>query len=289
MKFISYQERRNKEKRLIRRYRVYHFGLFKIKKKVIPVVGDNNKIIIGGREITQEEKQLLDKFGKITIEGNKNTVELPNTDDLTCDIRIEGSGNSIFIGIREVSVNDPIKVFDSLCKIKIEGNNNRVNLTDIYNMQCKDCIIHGDYNKINVGKILRRAQLGISFDGNYNYRELEIEDSRFLGDCFFSVGGSNNRKIHVGKNCMFSLAIHFNTADHPVYDLKTNKRTNEDRDIIIGDHVWIGRDVWIFKGSVPSGCIVGTRSFVNKVFTQENCIIAGIPAKVVKENIRWEP
>lgn len=52
MKFIRYQERRNGEGRLIRQYRVYNFGLFKIKKKILPVLGDNNKIIIDGREET---------------------------------------------------------------------------------------------------------------------------------------------------------------------------------------------------------------------------------------------
>lgn len=257
MKFISYQERRNKEKRLIRLYRVYNFGLFKIKRKLIPVSGDNNKIIIGGREISIEEKKFLDKYGKITIEGNNNTVELPNLKEFTCDIHLE-------------------------------GNNNIVTLTNTSKIKCV-CRIIGNYNKLSVGKIERRSVISCDMYGNYNNRELSIGDIIRIANCDFIVLG-NNRKIHVGKNCLFSWGIYIKTSDqHSVYDLETNKRINEDKDVVIGDNVWIGQDAYISKGSViPSGCMVGAKAFVNKVITKENCVLAGIPAKIVKENIRWD-
>ncbi len=236
MKFISYQERRNKENRLIRRYKVYNFLFFKIKKKVLPVLGENNTIIIGGRELTEDDKQLLDKAGKITIEGNNNVVELADITNLNCDIWVQ-------------------------------GNNNR----------------------ISIGKCKGLTKIHVSMHQNWDNRELIINDFRYFLNVGFSVIG-NNRKIHVGKDCMFSSGINVWTTDfHPIYDLETNKRVNEEQDIIIGDHVWLGQEIFISKGSIiPSGCVVGAKSFVNKAFTKENTIIAGIPAKVVKENIRWE-
>lgn len=236
MKFISYQERRNKENILIRRYKVYNFLFFKIKKKVLPVFGENNTIIIGGRELTEDDKQLLDKAGKITIVGNNNVVELADITNLNCNIWVQGNNNGISIG---------------KCK----------SLTNIH----------------------------VSMPQNWDNRELIINDFRYFQNVGFSVIG-NNRKIHVGKDCMFSSGINVWTTDfHPIYDLETNKRVNEEQDIIIGDHVWLGREIFISKGSIiPSGCVIGAKSFVNKAFTKENTIIAGIPAKVVKENIRWE-
>lgn len=288
MKFITYKEKRNSSGRLIRKYRIYNFGVFKLKKKVIPVLGDNNKIIIGGREISAEEKELLDKFGKITIEGNNNIIELPNIDDLMCDIRMEGNENIISIGKRNLNVNDK-KVIDSKAILKIEGNNNRINFIDIFNVQCDSNII-GNSNKIYVGKIRCGASLSCDMRNNFNYRELYIEDIVGITNwCWFILYG-NNRKIHVGKDCMFAVGICIKTTDaHPIYDLETNQRINANKDVIIGEHVWIGRDAYVSKGTViPAGCVVGARSFVNKVFTKENCVIAGIPAKVVKENIRWD-
>ncbi len=236
MKFISYQERRNKENILIRRYKVYNFLFFKIKKKVLPVFGENNTIIIGGRELTEDDKQLLDKAGKITIVGNNNVVELADITNLNCNIWVQ-------------------------------GNNNR----------------------ISIGKCKSLTNIHVSMPQNWDNRELIINDFRYFQNVGFSVIG-NNRKIHVGKDCMFSSGINVWTTDfHPIYDLETNKRVNEEQDIIIGDHVWLGREIFISKGSIiPSGCVIGAKSFVNKAFTKENTIIAGIPAKVVKENIRWE-
>lgn len=63
---------------------------------------------------------------------------------------------------------------------------------------------------------------------------------------------------------------------------------NVNRPITVGDHVWLASNVDLLKGSfIPSGCIVGWRSIVTRQFYEKNSIIAGIPAKVVKNDIIW--
>ncbi|MCB9188183.1 MAG: acyltransferase [Flavobacteriales bacterium] len=58
--------------------------------------------------------------------------------------------------------------------------------------------------------------------------------------------------------------------------------------ISIGDHVWIGSNVKIYKGvKIPSNCVVASDSVVKGVFEEENCLIAGNPAKIVRRNISW--
>lgn len=45
----------------------------------------------------------------------------------------------------------------------------------------------------------------------------------------------------------------------------------------------------ILKGSsIPDNCIVGFRALVTKRFNECNSIIAGSPARIIKQNIKWE-
>lgn len=44
----------------------------------------------------------------------------------------------------------------------------------------------------------------------------------------------------------------------------------------------------IQKGAiVGNDCIVAAGAIVNKKFENNKCVLAGIPAKIVKENINW--
>lgn len=101
---------------------------------------------------------------------------------------------------------------------------------------------------------------------------------------------AREKDIHIGKDCMLSREIEIRATDvHKIYEIEGNKRLNTPADVIIGNKVWVGARVFISKGvSIPDGCIIGACSFVNKKFVERNCIIAGNPARVVKQDIRWE-
>ena len=44
----------------------------------------------------------------------------------------------------------------------------------------------------------------------------------------------------------------------------------------------------LVKGAnIPDGCAIAPYSFVNKQFTDKNSLIAGIPAKIIKNDINW--
>ncbi|GEM_PF-1230138 len=54
-------------------------------------------------------------------------------------------------------------------------------------------------------------------------------------------------------------------------------------EIIIGNNVWIGRNVTILKGAkIGDNCVIATGSIVTKEIPA-NCVAAGIPAKPVKK------
>jgi len=57
--------------------------------------------------------------------------------------------------------------------------------------------------------------------------------------------------------------------------------------IHIGNHVWIGQGVKILKGvNIGDGCVIASGAIVTKDIPH-GCLAAGVPAKVIKENIKW--
>ena len=65
-------------------------------------------------------------------------------------------------------------------------------------------------------------------------------------------------------------------------------RINLPKDVVIGNHVWLGNSVVIMKGvHIEDGSVIGIESIVTKDIPC-NCIAVGSPAKVIKTNIHWE-
>lgn len=96
-------------------------------------------------------------------------------------------------------------------------------------------------------------------------------------------------RIVIGDGCLFSSDITFRTGDsHSIMDWK-GRRTNLSRDIIVGSHVWICHKVIVNKGvKIGNNSVIATGSVVTKSVMEENVIVAGNPAKIVKRNIRWK-
>ena len=124
--------------------------------------------------------------------------------------------------------------------------------------------VEGDNNKVHIGD-----------------KVFVLDDTRMI-----TVDGST---LHIGNECMFSDRIDIRTTDnHAIIDMDTSKRINFEENITIGDKVWIGTGVNILKGSLlPDGTIVGARSVVTKQYQQNNSVIVGNPARVVRNNVRW--
>ena len=99
----------------------------------------------------------------------------------------------------------------------------------------------------------------------------------------------NGTNVLIGKNCMFASYILIRTSDsHVIIDKDSKKILNYGKDVIIGNHVWIARNVALLKGAqVADNSVVGAFSVVTKPLTEENAIYVGSPAKKVKSNIDW--
>lgn len=94
----------------------------------------------------------------------------------------------------------------------------------------------------------------------------------------------------IGDNCLVSWNTWISDTDfHKIRDIKTGELSNPNGIVSIGNDVWLCSDSSVLKDSIiPDGCIVASKSLVNKPFNHINCLLAGIPAKVHKENVSFD-
>lgn len=115
------------------------------------------------------------------------------------------------------------------------------------------------------------------------------EDFSVKKDCKLIVTKETNKKISIGKDCMFATNVLIRTTDaHTIIDQKNKEVINYAQDITIGDNVWLAYGVTVLKGAnIASGSIVGAESVVTKSCDEPNAIYAGVPAKKIRSNIKW--
>lgn len=78
------------------------------------------------------------------------------------------------------------------------------------------------------------------------------------------------------------------TDYHPIYNKSNMQRINHDKEIHIGDKVWIGANVTILKGTnIGNNIVVGASSLVAGNLLAENSIYSGNPIKIIKKDIVW--
>lgn len=94
--------------------------------------------------------------------------------------------------------------------------------------------------------------------------------------------------ITIGDGCAIAWGCQF--LDKDFHDLQYPGRTSDDDNrIAIGSKVWIGCNVSILKGAeVPDGCVIASGSVVRSKFRVKNALIAGNPARIIKENVMWQ-
>jgi acetyltransferase-like isoleucine patch superfamily enzyme len=89
---------------------------------------------------------------------------------------------------------------------------------------------------------------------------------------------------HITWDCQI-----MDSSFHYIEFIEDNSTQPLTRPIHIGKHVWVGNRTTISAGAIiPDETIVASHSLVNRDFSEagSNCLIAGIPAKVMKTGIR---
>lgn len=96
--------------------------------------------------------------------------------------------------------------------------------------------------------------------------------------------------VSIGDNTYIARDVLIRTSDgHTIINAETKEALNPPKNVIIDEHAWIGSRAVLLKGAhIPKNSIVGACALVTKSFDEENVVIAGQPAKIIKHNVSWD-
>jgi len=173
------------------------------------------------------------------------------------------------------------------CTFDVQGHDNQVVIGSGSVLRNVIFRIRGNGHRIHLGSDIKVERSAVFWmEGNHGV--LEIGDLTTMEEAHLAVT-EYGHSITLGKDCMLAYGIEVRTGDsHSVIDASSSRRINPPADVIIGDHVWIAAHALILKGCVIGrDSIVGTGAVVTKADGAQGVILAGNPARIIKQSISW--
>lgn len=137
------------------------------------------------------------------------------------------------------------------------------------------------------GKVVFEGNAGIGHGS-----KLSVRGELRIGRSFNMTAESTivcAEKTVFGDDCLLSWGIVvMDTDEHPIYN-QDGSRVNPNRPVIVGNHVWIGCNCTILKGSeLPDGTIVAAGAVTSSRYTEKDTVIGGNPAAVIRNGMYWQ-
>ncbi len=94
--------------------------------------------------------------------------------------------------------------------------------------------------------------------------------------------------IRIGADCAVAWDVQIMDGDRHFFLDETGARAKNTAPIHIGDHVWIGSRSLVLKGAhIEDGAVIGAGSVVSG-HVASGTVVAGNPARAIREQVRWE-
>ncbi len=101
--------------------------------------------------------------------------------------------------------------------------------------------------------------------------------------CYYQAIGA---RLVIGKRTVIAPGVGLITANHDINDFWS---TAKGKDIVIGDDCWIGMNAVILPGvTLGVHTVVGAGAVVTKSFPEGYCVLAGNPARKIKDVVMDE-
>ena len=95
-------------------------------------------------------------------------------------------------------------------------------------------------------------------------------------------------RVEIGAHCLIAFNTTIMDCDLHRHAVAGGKPEDVAKPVIVADRCWIGHDVTILKGvTIGEGSIVGAHSVVTEE-VKDHTMVAGVPARKIRENIIWE-
>lgn len=161
-----------------------------------------------------------------------------------------------FRGKKRINVINKLRCFDG---VLIDANGNDM-----------------EHITIGSGLICERSKL-LSAGGS-----ICIGENVQIGDyCFFTGQGG----LEIGNDVLFASGVSLIPNEHCYEDISTPiiKQPQKSRKIKIGDGCWFGINSTVLSGSIiGKNCVIAAHSVVKGCFP-DYCVIAGTPARIIKQ------
>lgn len=224
------------------------------------------------------------------LSGPSSFAEIPpdagaplniTSDEGVVDLKGNLDGNTVHVGKNIILTG------------QLHGKGNVVRIAGTRNPQKVHLNLFGHNNRVTIGARSLMQHLRIEIGSTRwpcSRAKLRIGSGFSIGSQGRLILSNSGNVVEIGDNCMFSSGITVRGGEYPhlVFDKETGEYLDVSDGIFIGNHVWIGEGVFISKAvTIPNECIVGAKSVLTKRFDEENCVLAGNPARVVKKGVQW--
>ena len=100
----------------------------------------------------------------------------------------------------------------------------------------------------------------------------------------------SNSEISIGNNVLLGWNVSVRDSDGGNHKIFLNGIQKENKvPIVISDHCWLCAESSILKGVyLAKNIVVGYGSIVSKSIELDHSVVAGNPAKIIRENIDWK-
>ena len=91
------------------------------------------------------------------------------------------------------------------------------------------------------------------------------------------------KEMHIGEDSIIAWDTYLTDSDW--HDLADTPRTAP---VVVGRNVWIAHGASVLKGvEIEDGCIVGAKALVTTGHFPARSLIAGVPARVLRSDVKW--